>query len=217
LDTQGNPSFEDGRHRFAVLRDAGIDRVAVTVPKDQAAEVQRKFGDDSHESALASIPHGELGYVAGIPVRRTDTNTYRLETPTGHVSGDASTIAARIERELKDQKPDQKRIDAATARAAAWEEPNPFQHPERHDEETKAFHALPRGARVVSLDDKTRGRIGQIVKDDAGNSRVQFDGVDGLSTSDYVEPLDPALSWRRHDKPAPKAKEEQPTFLAENG
>jgi hypothetical protein len=44
LDPDGTASFIDGRHRFAVLRDKGIDRVAVTVPRSQAARVREALG-----------------------------------------------------------------------------------------------------------------------------------------------------------------------------
>lgn len=43
-------ALDDGRHRFSVLRDMGIDRVAVTVPAEQAEEFARRFGGDKAES-----------------------------------------------------------------------------------------------------------------------------------------------------------------------
>ncbi len=36
LDKSGTASFQDGRHRFAVLRDKGIDKMAITISKDEA-------------------------------------------------------------------------------------------------------------------------------------------------------------------------------------
>lgn len=44
LGPDGLPYFEDGRHRFAVLRDLGADRVAVTVSKKQAKKILKKYG-----------------------------------------------------------------------------------------------------------------------------------------------------------------------------
>lgn len=41
---EGEVSFIDGRHRMAVMRDRGESRMAVTVPKDQAAEFRKRFG-----------------------------------------------------------------------------------------------------------------------------------------------------------------------------
>lgn len=49
LDADGGVSFVDGRHRFAVLRDRGAERVAVTVPKSQADHFRDKFGVKGHE------------------------------------------------------------------------------------------------------------------------------------------------------------------------
>lgn len=43
LSRDGMWYFEDGRHRFAVLRDLGIDRVAVTVPREQVREILELF------------------------------------------------------------------------------------------------------------------------------------------------------------------------------
>lgn len=40
----GDVSFEDGRHRFSVLRDSGAKLVAVTVPRSSAERVKRMYG-----------------------------------------------------------------------------------------------------------------------------------------------------------------------------
>lgn len=45
LDEDGTVSFEDGRHRFSVLRDKGVDKMALSVPKEQAKAFQDKFGE----------------------------------------------------------------------------------------------------------------------------------------------------------------------------
>jgi hypothetical protein len=44
LGADGVPSFTDGRHRFAVLRDKGVKAVALTVPKAQVREFQTRYG-----------------------------------------------------------------------------------------------------------------------------------------------------------------------------
>lgn len=44
INKDGSVDFEDGRHRFSVLRDRGVSRVGMTVPEDQAEEFQRRFG-----------------------------------------------------------------------------------------------------------------------------------------------------------------------------
>lgn len=43
LDGNGCLAFTDGRHRFAVLRDDGIDRVGIMVQEGQAAEFRQRF------------------------------------------------------------------------------------------------------------------------------------------------------------------------------
>lgn len=44
VDADGTVSFVDGRHRFAVLRDMGVGRMPVSVPRGQAGRVRRLFG-----------------------------------------------------------------------------------------------------------------------------------------------------------------------------
>ena len=44
LDAEGVPVFVDGRHRMRVLSDMGIDKIAITVPKQQASDFRSRFG-----------------------------------------------------------------------------------------------------------------------------------------------------------------------------
>ena len=69
--------------------------------------------------------------------------------------------------------------------------------------------ALPKGAKVVSLDPNTHGRVGEIVKVD-GVNRVKLEGTPGFA-SDHVEPLDEKLSWRVVEKV--EKKEEKSRLL----
>jgi hypothetical protein len=50
VDENDVVSFEDGRHRFSVLRDKGVDRIALSVPKEQAAKFRERFGEAAHVS-----------------------------------------------------------------------------------------------------------------------------------------------------------------------
>jgi hypothetical protein len=43
LDRHGRVSFRDGRHRFAVLRDQGAERVGVMVPRRQEKKFKEQF------------------------------------------------------------------------------------------------------------------------------------------------------------------------------
>lgn len=56
MDEQG-VDFEDGRHRFAVLRDSGASHVAVTVPKHQVEHIQQHLGDGPKPAAGAGLGH----------------------------------------------------------------------------------------------------------------------------------------------------------------
>lgn len=44
LDADGTVSFTNGRHRFAYLRDLGIKKLPVSVPREQAARLRRLYG-----------------------------------------------------------------------------------------------------------------------------------------------------------------------------
>jgi hypothetical protein len=56
LGKDGSPFFDNGRHRFAVLRDKGIDRIAVTVPKYQADKFRERFGAASGSGEEIGVP-----------------------------------------------------------------------------------------------------------------------------------------------------------------
>jgi hypothetical protein len=44
IGVDGTPDVIDGRHRIRSLVDAGLDRIAVTVPKDQVDDIQKRYG-----------------------------------------------------------------------------------------------------------------------------------------------------------------------------
>jgi hypothetical protein len=49
LAPDGTVSFEDGRHRFAVLREMGFRRLPFVVPAAEAGEFRTRFGDAGDE------------------------------------------------------------------------------------------------------------------------------------------------------------------------
>jgi len=44
FDWKGNVTFGNGRHRFSVLRDIGLDRIPIAVHNSDAKEFKRRFG-----------------------------------------------------------------------------------------------------------------------------------------------------------------------------
>lgn len=44
LTRNGTAQFTDGRHRFSLLRDQGLERVPISVPRSQAARIKRELG-----------------------------------------------------------------------------------------------------------------------------------------------------------------------------
>lgn len=61
IGANGRMNFEDGRHRFRVLADGGIDRIAATVPVGQAEEFRRRFGASTPVEGTG--PKGSSGSV----------------------------------------------------------------------------------------------------------------------------------------------------------
>lgn len=145
-------------------------------------------------SAMKQIPHGDLHHVGGLPVRRQGENDFRADTDKGHVAGSAEKVAEHIASDHAKRRMEGKpRLDAIK-RAESSGEPG--------TKESEAFAALPDGARVVSLDANTHGRMGTIERTDSGNV-VKLDG--GGIASANVEPIDAKLSGRVAQKTPGKA------------
>jgi hypothetical protein len=184
-------------------RDRNIDKQNERI----AARRDELAGRVSDES-LRDIPVGELHTVGGFKVRRTGGDEWRVEKQggKGHVTGDAKTVRAHIERETSNQKAYGKQRREALSRAEAHDEPN-WTDSGRIDAAAAAFAKLPKGAAVVSLEPDTYGRTGRIVKDETGANRVQLDGEDGYA-SNHVEPMEAKHSWRvPKEAEAPKMKQ----------
>jgi len=181
---------------------------------DHGRDGSGKFASSSnaHSSAadeltkIAEGPVDSRGYAGGWSIQNAGQGKFKLQTDKGTVIGDEHKILDFLEREWKDQEPDRKRIDAAFKRAEGWEDSGWFSP--RATEEAKAFQSLPKGTRVVSLNERTHGRLGEIVKDpESGQTRVKFDNEPGYALTQDVEPLDSKLSWRVKEEDRPKAPE----------
>jgi len=164
--------------------------------------------------ALDAIAPGDSGHVGGWLVRNQGGGKYRIDTDRGHVTGGAVEIASHLEKDRRERDIDRPRGQAALARASAHNEPDALAEPERHAREQQAFAALPHGARVVSLDPKTRGRHGSIVRHE-GQTLVQLDGDPAAAPTTHVEPLDPRQSWRGGARPAEAPRAEAGRLFAE--
>ena len=103
LDANGKVSFEDGRHRFAALRDKGMDTIPVAVPRGQAAQIQQLFG-------LSPISprelHGrQMDYAAKLLNGEPDRTAWKTEgyAPTSAWS-DGARAAGRAFDRMRDEK-----------------------------------------------------------------------------------------------------------------
>jgi hypothetical protein len=212
--TSPKPDLEDVPFSRQTAGGRGSARFAGLWDENKHPRNRGKFAAKvaEHSAALQQIPHGELGTVGGFHVRRRGENEYRIETATGHVTGDAGSVAEHIARhgEAAEGSAHGDLAAKALQRAEVWKEPDFFTEPDRSEKESRAFQQLPHGTRVVSLHDTTRGRLGTVarVTEESGGvhkqtNRVKLDGEDGFA-SNHVEPLDPRFSWRRASR-KPKA------------
>lgn len=185
----------------AVVADMALEQM----PGDVVLSVEDAAGNLHSEASgrfvakysahVSAIPHGELHHVGGIPVRRTSEKSFRIDTDDGHVSGNAEKIVKHIEADHTARKLHGKKRDSALERAGDAEQADPFKDAELAQVEAEGFAALPKGAKVVSLDQSTHGRVGVIEKDETGRNRVKLEGTPGYA-SEHVEPLDEKHSWR---------------------
>jgi hypothetical protein len=156
------------------------------IKRDESGRFAEKAGE---------IPHGEMRHVGGIPVRRHTEHDYRIDTDTGHVSGNAEKVGKHIAEDHAKRTLHGKKREMALARAGDIFEPDALTDNESYTAAAKGFSSLPKGTRVVSLDHDTHGRVGEIVKDEFGRNRVKLEGTPGYA-SDHVEPLEEKHSWR---------------------
>lgn len=151
-----------------------------------------------HHAALAAIAPGESGYASGHFVRRSKDGTYQVETPRGYTSGTADDIASHVGRAWENQKPESGDVKRAMARVDGHSPADPFMDAKGADADAEARgrQVVPHGARGVSLDPNTHGRVGSVVRDEeTGKSHLLLDGGQETKASDY-EPLDAGHSWR---------------------
>lgn len=78
LGPDGEIRFGNGRHRFSVMRDLGVDTLPVTVPAEDAAEISRRFGPDQAPAAPAAPEVNPLRTYHGTPHLFPPTETNPL-------------------------------------------------------------------------------------------------------------------------------------------
>lgn len=151
-------------------------------------------GED-HEPAIKAIPPGGLAWVAGHAVRRTSDGRYQVETQKAYKTGTAAEINTVIRDTWRRAAAERAPAEKALARAAGFTEPDWFGGGSAAEEVVRRKAAVPAGARAVSLDPNTRGRVGNVVRDpDTGAARLQLDGQTEPATD--FEPMESRFSWR---------------------
>jgi predicted RNA methylase len=76
----GKLSFNDGRHRFSVLRDAGIDQIPVTVYSGrEAKELEKRLGAGVAESSSPNVPAAAAEEAK--PVREKESEAATAKQP----------------------------------------------------------------------------------------------------------------------------------------
>jgi len=159
-----------------------------------------KLGNDERSTVMLMVnAKGEFVEDNYTGLYKKTDDEFRIDTDEGHVSGDADKIASHIVDDHAKRKLHGKKREQALERAEGVAEADVLTDPEQHAADAKGFAALPKGAKVVSLDANTHGRVGEIVKGEDGSNRVKLEGTPGFA-SDHVEPLDEKHSWRTKTK-----------------
>ncbi len=149
-----------------------------------------------HRHKLIDIPPNESGYVGGHLIRRRQDGSYQVETGKGYRVGTLDDMNDHIQEAWQKQTSERKAVDKALERATTHEDADPFTDPDGAKAEHDRRKGVPDGARAVSLDDATRGRVGKVVRDPAtGAARLILDGGEETKASNF-EPLAASHSWR---------------------
>lgn len=175
-----------------------------------ATDLDREQAINHFHPQMHAIGEGELGHVWGWLMRRHGPDEFRVETDRGHLQGPANVVLDHLAGHWRAMKPEAGRVRDALARAEAHHEPDIFEDHDGAASEAAAYESMPHGARVVSLEPHTFGRVGQIMKQHettpAGKTvrrnRVKLDNSPEWA-SHHVEPLDEKHSWRRPPEVAP--------------
>lgn len=158
-----------------------------------------------HGPALAAVEPGHLDWVAGHRVRRLDDGRYQVETGKAYKTGTAAEIGDHLRDSWKHASAEKGAATKALGRAAGFTEPDWFGGGPEADAVARRRAAVPAGARGVSLEPNTRGRLGNVVRDpESGAAHLQLDGGTEVKATDF-EPLAAEHSWRTPEAAKPKA------------
>ncbi len=225
INLHEDPRLQVSQRDVRAALEAGVPVDGSIIDQHPALAAEygvKRATEENPTSALHSIPEGGLGKVGGFTVRRTGADEWRIDREgkgeKALVKGDAATIQAHIDREASSAKLYGRKLPEALERAKGYSEPS-WTDSEGQQKAARAFGKLPKGAVVVSLEDDTYGRVGNIVKDDDGRNRVRLEGEAGFA-SNHVEPLDPKLSWRageREERPKQATMFQRQDYAAEAG
>ena len=110
VDADGTVSFTDGRHRFAVLRDLGVDRVAVTIEKSQlqrARQILESVRDPEREPGEGDGVRQPVINVnvspPSVTVHNTTVDGLPLETLAEKIGASAAEAAVKAHVKLMEQ------------------------------------------------------------------------------------------------------------------
>lgn len=172
----------------------------------------------NHLPAITAIPKGDSRFIAGHRVRHTEDGRFQVEDKPkyefvkgerkktgGFLTGTARQVADHINARWKGEAK-WKRLPDALARAANHEDADPFTDPGAADREAKARARVPDGTHAVSLDEATRGRVGQ-VRRDPETGQAWLDLGEETRGTDF-EPIEEGHSWRTGTAKAEKPKGE---------
>lgn len=207
------PGVEPGSEPTAGTADAGGGEAeSAGVASDANDPFANATAD--HASTIASIPASGLGWVAGHQVRNVGDGKFQVETQKSYKTGSADEIAEHIRDSWRLASHEKGAANKALQRAEGFQEPDWFGGGDAAEQITRRRAAVPEGARGVSLEPHTRGRMGTVTRDENGATHLLLDGGKELKSVDF-EPLAEQHSWRVPEaiKP-PRVKQTTPDMFA---
>lgn len=183
-------------------RAAAKDAEKLPLPADRSEMLAR----ENFAPEIMKIGEGDSAFVGGHRVRNTGGGRFQVEKKDardwkaggelrgGFLTGSAEDVSAAINNAWQKQV-GYESLPAALDRAEKHEAADPFSDPAAADREAKLRATVPEGAKAVSLDDNTRGRVGVVARDpEGGHTYLKLDGSETKATD--FEPLDVKHSWR---------------------
>lgn len=206
----GKLSFIDGRHRFSVLRDMGVKKVGLTVPKAQAKEFEKRFGAKARTEEAANSKPPVAKPVETAPqkpqVIQQPNATITIEPATKTRPGKAAPAKSADRKGMEDyllktgfDQPDLDEMDDKELKAnwtarqpveqkpAPTPEPKPVSQPRPAEQPRDLPSALTAAVQAAPMTVRGRSGVATQPSDDIQDQLYALGGVDRRMFDDVYD------------------------------